>query len=164
MISLLIWWSSRHKFGRNRYNFNNDSILSDYYFSRERPFRARRRSSQRIFFATIYDWRTDWRPDRRSVRSAHFVGSISRSSIVRGVVPSIRSTLIYRFFFLYVCFFDCELLAKRFLRILHENLIDISFRLCRFFGKLFAVRKFFSRFYSYLFHIRNLVRSARKSF
>lgn len=50
--------------------FNSDSILPNYYFSRDRPFTVgvfRRRSSQRIFCPTIYDCDPKTRPTRSAL-------------------------------------------------------------------------------------------------
>lgn len=154
-----------HKSGRNRYNFNNDSILSDYYFSRAIALFTvgvfRRRSSQRIFLPDdLWPVNRLKTPIDQVFALLISVGPISRSSIIRGIAPSIPG--YYDLPFLQVCFFDCKLLAKRFLRILHEYLVDISFvhGIWFIFEKLFApVRKFFSP-YSCLF-MKNLVCSVK---
>lgn len=53
--------------------FNSDSILPNYYFSRNRPFTVgvfRHRSSQRIFCLAIYDRRSEQPADAIPFSSA----------------------------------------------------------------------------------------------
>lgn len=74
--------------------FNSHSILANYYFSRDRPFPGRRFSASSSFVSANFFARRFMtvirRPRADALRSALFAGTISRSSIIRGVVPSTR--------------------------------------------------------------------------